>query len=132
MDTQMRKIETLEAPQAIGPYSQAVSCGPHLFISGQIPIDPKTGKLNGSTIQEQTDQVIDNIEAILKCEGLSLAHVVRCDVYLREMDDFSQMNAVYANRFEQPIKPSRTTVAVSKLPLDARVEITCIAYRPCS
>ncbi|MES2121743.1 MAG: Rid family detoxifying hydrolase [Chlamydiota bacterium] len=120
-------MSTEEIPQALGPYSLSVSAGPFLFLSGQTPIDPQTGALVGLTIEEQTHQVIDNIEAILAKEGLTLEHVVRCDVFLKEMSDFSRMNAAYAERFSQSLKPTRTTVEVSRLPLDARVEITCIA-----
>ncbi len=105
-------MSTQHTPQAIGPYSLSVAAGPFLFLSGQTPIDPQTGALVGPTIEEQTQQVINNIEAILAKEGLTLEHVVRCDVFLKEMEDFSRMNAIYAERFTHSPKPARTTVAV--------------------
>ncbi|MBS0604005.1 MAG: hypothetical protein JSS60_03090 [Verrucomicrobia bacterium] len=122
-------VDTANAPKAIGPYSQAIAAGPYLFLSGQIPIDPSVGKVTDSTIEGQTKQVIDNIEAILASEGLSLLDVVRCDVYLKDMQDFPEMNAIYAERFSHAAKPARTTIQAAKLPLDSRVEITCVAYR---
>jgi len=129
MQKQIRAIATEQAPKAIGPYAQAIAAGPYLFLSGQIPIDPKAGKITATTIQEQTKQVIDNIEAILDSEGLSLLNVVRTDVYLKDMADFAEMNAIYAERFSQAAKPARTTIEAAKLPLDCKVEITCVAYR---
>lgn len=128
MDTQpLRKVETEYAPQAIGPYSQAVAVGGFLFISGQIPIDPKTSQISGPTIEEQTSQVIDNIEAILKAEGLSLKHIVKTEVYLKDLQDFAAMNAIYAARFHHPVKPARQAMQVAKLPMDVRIEISAIA-----
>ncbi len=128
MSKNIRVIETEHAPKANGPYSQAIAAGPFLFISGQIPIDPKIGKIVSSTIEEQTEQVISNIKAILAAEGLTLEHVVKADVFLKDMQDFQQMNAVYAEHFSHTAKPARLTVQVAKLPLDVRIEITCIAY----
>lgn len=127
MREDIRFIETEHAPKAIGPYSQAIAAGPYLFLSGQIPIDPKVGKIVESTIEAQTKQVIDNIEAVLAAEGLSLVDVVRTEVYLKDMQDFSEMNAVYAERFDHATKPARTTIQAAKLPMDCRIEITCIA-----
>lgn len=121
-------IDTPNAPRAIGPYSQAVAAKPFLFISGQLPIDPKIGKITAATIEEQTHQVINNIEAILAAEGLTLKHVIRAEVFLKNMEDFPVMNAVYIKRFTHPIKPARHTIEVSKLPLDAHIEIVCVAY----
>ncbi len=129
MSKDIHSIETEHAPKAIGPYSQAISAGPYFFLSGQIPIDPKLGKITASTIEGQTQQVIDNIEAILKAAGLSLLNVVRTDVYLKDMEDFTEMNMVYAKCFHHVTKPARTTIQAAKLPLDCKVEITCIAYR---
>ncbi len=123
------KIETLDAPKAIGPYSQAVQAGSFLFISGQIPIDPKSGKVMASTIEEQTNQVLDNIEAILKSANLNFQHIVKTEVYLKNMDDFAAMNAIYAARFSHPIKPARQAMQVGKLPMDVLVEISAIAYQ---
>src|SRR3989344_3775680 len=101
------KVETSGAPKAIGPYSQAVVAGSFLFVSGQIPIDPGTGKVADHTIQGQTRRVFENIEAILRAAGLSLGDVVRAEVYLKNMDDFQEMNAIYAEKFKQPVKPAR-------------------------
>ncbi len=125
MDVQ--KIETPDAPKAIGPYSQAVVAGGFLFVSGQIPIDPKEGKIVDLTIQGQTKQVLENIEAILKKAGLGFADVVKTEVYLKDMGDFQEMNKIYAQTFSCPIKPARQAMQVGKLPMDALVEISCIA-----
>jgi 2-iminobutanoate/2-iminopropanoate deaminase len=125
----MERIDTEKAPKAIGPYSQAVIAGDFVFVSGQIPIDPKTGKIMESSILGQTRQVIDNIEAILMSVGLNLSDVVKTEVYLKEMKDFQEMNAIYAERFSHSIKPARQAMQVAKLPLDALVEISCIAKK---
>jgi 2-iminobutanoate/2-iminopropanoate deaminase len=124
----MQKIETSKAPDAKGPYSQAIKAGPFLFISGQIPIDPKTGELVDRTIETQTKQVLDNIEAILQAAGLNLTHVAKTEVFLKDMEDFSVMNGIYAERFSSSIQPARQTIQASKLPLDVLIEISCIAY----
>lgn len=124
----LTKVETEHAPQAIGPYSQAVFAGPFLYISGQIPIDPKTGILSASTIEAQTEQVLDNIEAILHAAGCHFEHVVKTEIYLKDMQDFAVVNALYARRFSHAVKPARQTMQVAKLPMDARIEISCIAY----
>jgi 2-iminobutanoate/2-iminopropanoate deaminase len=116
------------APAAIGPYSQAVSAGSLVFCSGQTPLDPDTMELVGVTIEEQTARVLDNLEIVLGGLGLGLDDVVKTNVYLRSMDDFEGMNAVYARRFGAH-RPARTTVAVRANPLDARVEIECVAER---
>ena len=123
------KIETKEAPSALGPYSQGVVAGDYVFVSGQIAIDPKTKKLSGKTIEEQTRQVLKNIEAILKAQGLSLDNVVKCDVYLKDLKDFSAMNEIYGEKFGYPVKPARATVQVSMLSQDALIEIACCAYQ---
>ncbi len=123
----MKRVETEHAPKAIGPYSQAVAAGPFLFISGQLPVDPETGKIVEGSIQSQTKQVINNLEAILAVEGLSFKDVVKTEVFLKDMQDFPEMNAVYAERFNHPIKPARVTIQAAKLPMDARIEISCIA-----
>ncbi len=122
------EVNTTKAPAAIGPYSQAVQAGEYLFISGQLPIDPATGKFVEGEITKQTAQVINNIEAILEAKGLSLQDVVKTEVYLQEMSDFKSMNAVYADRFSHAIKPARQAMQVAKLPLNALVEISCIAF----
>lgn len=125
----MKKIiKTNKAPQAIGPYSQAVEVNGMLFISGQIPIDPVTGKLVEGGIKEQTVQVLKNIVAILEDVGLNYSHVVKTTVFLSDMDNFKEMNEIYANCFKEN-QPARSSIAVKTLPLNALVEIESIAYK---
>lgn len=124
----MKKIETQRAPQAIGPYSQAVKAGGFLFLSGQIPVNPATGKIEETTIEGQARQVFLNIEAILKAAGLTFDDVVRSEVFLKDLSHFSAMNQIYAEFFTGAVKPARHTVQVAKLPLDALIEVTCTAY----
>lgn len=119
-------ISTENAPGAIGPYSQAVKAGNMIFVSGQIPINPKTGEFVSGDIHEQTSQVLRNLSAILDAAGSSLNHVVKTTVFLTDMNDFSAMNAVYSEFFIDN-KPARATVEAARLPRDARVEIECIA-----
>lgn len=122
------KIETPHAPRAIGPYSQAVKTDSMIFVSGQLPIDPKTGLMVEGGIMEKTAKVIDNLEAILKEAGSSLDNVVQVNVYLKNLkSDFAQMNEVYMKRFTSKVHPARVTVEVSELPLSAPVEISCVA-----
>ena len=119
-------IQTEHAPQAIGPYSQAVKANGLIFASGQIPIDPQTGQFVSGGIAEQTEQVLKNLEAVLEAAGSGLVNVVKTTVFLVDMQDFSAMNEVYGRFFkEQP--PARATVAAARLPRDARVEIEAIA-----
>lgn len=123
----MKKAIHIEgAPQPIAPYSQAVKAGNLVFVSGQIPVNPYTRELNMDTIEIATRQVLDNITAILKEAGLTLDHVVKCQVFLKDMADFSAMNAVYGDYFKN-IPPARECVQVAKLPSDVNVEISCIA-----
>lgn len=129
-DVPARQISTDQAPQAIGPYSQAVRAGSYLFIAGQIGMDPATGKLIDDSIEEQTEQVLNNIEAILAADGLTFENIVKSDVFLADFKDFPSMNKIYAERFSSGIKPARATVEVSKLPLGAKIEIVCVAYIP--
>ena len=124
----MEFIKTDKAPQAVGPYSQAVKVGNFLFISGQIAINPETGKLEGETVAQQTERVLKNIEAILREAGFSLKDVVKTTVYLKKICDFAEMNEVYAKFFGEH-KPARATVEVSNLPLGALVEIEAIAVK---
>lgn len=123
----IKKIETENAPKAIGPYSQAISAGGFLFLSGQIPINPKTGKVDETTIEWQTHQVFSNISAVLKTAGLGFEDVVRVEVFLKDLQDFQTVNGIYAGYFPQSAKPARHAFQVGKLPMDVRVEITCIA-----
>ena len=123
----MRKtVSTGEAPAAIGPYSQAVSSGGFLFCSGQIPLDPATGKMVEGGIEAQTERVLKNLEAVLSAGGSTLASVVKTTVYLADLADFPAMNAVYGKFFGQA-PPARATVQVAKLPAGARVEIDAVA-----
>ncbi len=119
-------IKTQQAPEAIGPYSQAVRVGTWVFCSGQIPFDPKTMSLVGTTVADQTEQVFENLTAVLRAAGSSLQQVVKTTVFLQDMNDFQQMNAVYAEAFGEH-KPARATVEVARLPKDVLVEIECIA-----
>ena len=115
-----------DAPRAVGPYSQAVRSGDHVFLSGQTPIDPASGALVDADVAGQTQQCFDNLEAVLAAAGLTFDDVVKVNVYLTAMDDFAEMNAVYARRFAEPF-PARTTVAVAALPLGAQIEIELVA-----
>ncbi len=130
MNDPIKKIETPEAPKAIGPYSQAVWAPPFLFISGQLPIDPATGKLVGSEIRQQIHQVLNNLEAILKASGCSFQEVVRCDLFLKDLNDFALVNEEYGKRLTQAVPPARQTIQVARLPLEALIEISCIARIP--
>ena len=121
-----RIITTPDAPAAIGPYSHAATGGGPLFLSGQTPIDPATGRLVDGDVTVQTRRVLDNLDAVLRAAGGTLADVVKVNVYLTSMDDFAAMNAAYAEAFTEPF-PARTTVAVAGLPLGARVEIEAVA-----
>jgi 2-iminobutanoate/2-iminopropanoate deaminase len=119
-------ISTPHAPQAIGPYSQAVISNGLAFLSGQIPLDPATGQVIEGDITWQTERVIENLKSVLEAAGSSLGHVVKTTVYLKDMEEFTKMNAVYARYFpENP--PARSTVEAARLPRDVRVEIDCIA-----
>lgn len=124
------QVVTAQAPAAIGPYSQAVKAGSTIYISGQIAIDPAVGKITATTIEEQTTQVLKNLKAILAAEGLTLENVVKSDVYLKDLKDFAAMNRIYGEHFSNGVKPARATVQISKLPMDALVEISCIAVIP--
>ena len=121
----MKVVETSAAPAAIGPYSQAMISGNLIFTSGQIPLSPEDGQITGSSIGEQTEQVIKNLGAVLEAAGSSLAKVVKTTCFLADMNDFAAFNEVYAKHF--PGKPARSTVAVRQLPRSALVEIEAIA-----
>lgn len=126
---QMKKIITIpNAPAPIGPYSQAIEKNGTLFVSGQIPLDPKTGELQLETIQIAAKQVMENIKALVETSGLKMTDVVKCSIFLKSMDNFADVNEVYASYFTNE-PPARETVQVSKLPLDVPVEISCIAMR---
>lgn len=119
-------VSTSSAPEAIGPYSQAIRAGSLLFVSGQVPIDPATGQIIAGDIEAQTHRVFQNIRAILAAAGGSFDQVVRTTVFLADMNDFAAMNSVYGTYFASPA-PARATVQVSRLPKDARIEIDVIA-----
>jgi 2-iminobutanoate/2-iminopropanoate deaminase len=128
-DSQKTVVATPGAPGAIGPYSQAVRLGNLVFTSGQVALDPASGQLVGSGITEQTTRALENIKAVLAAAGTDLAHVVKTVVFLKDMNDFAAMNAVYATYLapDGVVKPARSTVEVARLPKDALVEIEVIA-----
>jgi 2-iminobutanoate/2-iminopropanoate deaminase len=121
-------VKTDSAPSAIGPYNQAVVAGNFVFVSGQVGFDPRTGILVEGGIREQTHRALTNLGEILRAAGSSIADVTACTVYLQDMNDFAQMNEVYATFFTT-LAPSRATVEVSRLPKDSLVEISCIAVK---
>jgi 2-iminobutanoate/2-iminopropanoate deaminase len=118
-------IHTDKAPKAIGPYSQAIQAGNFLFLSGQIPLDPKTGELVKGGIREQTQQVLENIKGALESQGLGMENVVKVTIFLKDLGNFDQVNEVYATYFPSS-PPARSTVEVSKLPRNAEIEIEVI------
>ena len=122
------QIKTDKAPQAIGPYSQAITAGDFLFVSGQIPFNPASASIIAGGIKEQTSQTLKNIGAILEAAGSGFEHVVKVEIFLKNMNDFSAMNEIYASFFSQNPKPARLAVEVSRFPRDVLIEISCIAY----
>lgn len=122
----MRAINTNKAPAAIGPYSQGIRADNLLFISGQLPMNPVTMEIIEGNIEEQTKQVLENLKAILEEAGTDLNHVVKTTVYIKNMEDFSKINEVYASYFVEN-KPARACVEVARLPKDVGVEIEAIA-----
>jgi len=121
-----KAVESLKAPKAIGPYSQAVRFGNLIFVSGQIPIDPETGTIVKDNIKEQAKQVLENLNNILIAGGSSLANVLRTTVFLTNLENYSAVNETYAQFFDD-LPPARSTVQVAKLPMDAQIEIDVIA-----
>jgi 2-iminobutanoate/2-iminopropanoate deaminase len=119
-------VLTARAPKPIGPYSQAIRANGLLFVSGQIALDPQSGELVGSDVRQQTERVIENLKAILEAAGVSLHHVVKTTVFLKDMNDFPAMNETYA-RYFMAAPPSRSTVQAARLPKDALVEIDVVA-----
>ena len=122
----MEPINVPDAPNAIGPYCHAMKVGNLMFCSGQTPLDPETMKLVGTNIEEQTRRVLENLSIVLAKENLTLKNVVKTTVYMKEMTDFQGMNKIYEEMFEGH-RPSRTTISIKQNPLDALVEIECIA-----
>ena len=119
-------VLTDRGPKPIGPYSQAIKSNGFLFASGQIASDPKTGELVGSDVRQQTERVLENIKSIVEAGGITLSHVVKTTVFLKDMNDFAAMNEVYA-RYFTAAPPARSTVQAARLPKDALVEIDLIA-----
>ncbi len=124
----MKQIESSDLPAPVGPYSHAIAVGDLLFVSGQLGLDPQTGELAGDGVEAQTRQVLDNIEKILKLAGMDWSCVVKVEIYLKNLDDFATVNHLYGKRLS-PFKPARQTMEVSRLPLDVKVEISCIAHK---
>ena len=124
----MKTLHSDNAPQAVGPYSQAIEANGFVFASGQLPIDPATNAFAEGGVKEQTRQSLTNAQQVLKAAGLDLSHVIKTTVYLSDMADFAAMNEVYAEFFNKPY-PARSAVAVKTLPKNALVEVECIAAR---
>jgi 2-iminobutanoate/2-iminopropanoate deaminase len=123
----MRDIVTTDrGPKPIGPYSQAVKANGFLYLSGQVALDPKTNEMTGADIRQQTERVLENIKGILEASGSNLHHAIKTTVFLKDMNEFPQMNEVYA-RYFTAAPPARSTVQVTRLPKDALVEIEVIA-----
>lgn len=128
MNSPLKKVSSEKAPKAIGPYSHAIVAGDFLFASGQIAIDPTTGKIADGGIREQTKRVLDNLEAVLAAHKIGFERVVKTTIYLKDMNHFTDMNEVYAAQFTSEPKPARETVQAAGLPKDALIEISCVAY----
>lgn len=122
-------INTPYAPAPIGPYSQAILTGDQLYISGQIAIDPKTGELRTSDITAETNQVMENLKAILGAAGMDFSSVVKTSIFITDMNDFAKINAAYGSFFQNDYAPARETVQVSALPKNVHVEISMIAIK---
>lgn len=120
-------IHTTAAPEAIGPYSQGVQAGDYVFYSGQIPLDPATGELVTGDISQQTEQILQNMGALLQAAGLDYTHVIKCHIYLTDMQDFSAVNEVYSRYFGEH-QPARACIGVAALPKGAAVEMEWTAY----
>lgn len=116
-----------EAPKAIGPYSPAVKVGNLVFISGQLPVDPATGEIAGDDIEAQTKKSLENLKAVLKPYAINFNHLVKVTIFLKDMNNFPQVNEIYSQYFTNPF-PSRSCIEVSRLPKDAQIEIEAIAY----
>ena len=123
-----KALQIPNAPAPIGPYSQAILANGMLFISGQCPINPKTGLLELETIESATHLVMSNIEKLLHAAEMDFTHIVKCSIFLKDLGDFQKVNAIYATYFDS-VPPARETVEVARLPLDATIEISCIAMK---
>lgn len=124
--TMKQEINTDNAPKAIGPYSQGIIANGFVFASGQIPLDPATGELNTGTVEEQAHLVLTNLKAVIEASGSSMDKVVKCTVFLQNMDDYGAVNAIYGEYFNSPY-PARAAIQVARLPKDVKVEIEAIA-----
>jgi 2-iminobutanoate/2-iminopropanoate deaminase len=126
LNQKMKKpIFTSKAPAAIGPYSQAVQWGDVVFISGQIPLDPENNQLNNATFEDETNQVLDNLEAICQEAGGTLDHILKLTIYLTDLSKFDAVNSIMASRFSEPF-PARATLEISKLPKEVSIEMDAI------
>ena len=123
-----KAIQIADVPAPLGPYSQGILQDNMLFVSGQIPLNPKTGNLEMSSIEEATHRVMLNIQALLESADMQMKDIVKCSIFLKDMADFSEVNEIYSSYFEG-IYPARETVQVAKLPLDVSIEISCIAVK---
>ena len=124
--TDKQKIETSSAPAAIGPYSQAIVMDGWLYCSGQVALDPESGEMVGGGVEAEARQAFDNLSAVLERAGSSFDQVVKVTVFLKDLEDFAAVNAIYAEHFQEPY-PARACVEVARLPKDALVELDCIA-----
>lgn len=123
-----KAIQIEDAPAPVGSYSQAILQGNLLFISGQIPLNPKTGQIEQANIQVATNRVMLNIKALIESAGMQMNQIVKCSIFLKDLGDFSSVNEIYSSYFND-VYPARETVEVSKLPLDVPIEISCIAIK---
>ena len=128
MSTVKIPIQIPNAPAPVGPYSQAILIDRQLYVSGQIPLNPETGQLETATIEQATTRVLQNIEALLQEAGFSKDNVVKVSIFMKNLEEFQAMNTIYAHFFTG-VAPARETVQVSRLPLDVKIEISCIAYK---
>lgn len=128
MSTAKIPIQIPNAPAPVGPYSQAILIDRQLYVSGQIPLNSKTGQLETATIEQATTRVLQNIEALLQEAGFSKDDVVKVSIFMKNLEEFQAMNTIYAHFFTG-VAPARETVQVSRLPLDVNIEISCIAYK---
>lgn len=127
--SEMMAVETINVSKSLGPYSAARRVGGFLFISGQVGIDPATGQLNSGGFEAETEQAMENVGNVLTAAGYSFSDVIKSTVYLKDIDDYGTMNAVYGRYFTEGAYPSRVTVGISNLPARARVEISVVAYK---
>lgn len=125
MNIFIKAVKPENAPKALGPYSPATKLGDFVFLSGQVPLDPKTGEVVGTTIEEQTHQVMKNIGAVLADMGLAYKHIIKTTIFVADLNDFDKLNEVYGSYLEEPF-PARSCVQVARLPKDVKVEIECM------